>query len=886
MKIIVFTALLLFVIAPLFAREVEILVEDADLGLPLEGAVIRSWDGRQYTCGRDGKALVNVPDDRQVVLQAAYPGYENGRLVITMGSAAYKISLRLSGVMESRELVIEAERPGTGETKTGRSVAVSGREITQTAEIGVIEDVMNSIKLLPGVGYSGFFNAQPSIRGGFPGDMNASLDGYYVMNPYHWGGGFSIFDPRMVESAQLSHGVFSARYGHTISGLLDISSKKPSPADTEYELGINSSAANFALSFPFAATGSRGGILIMGRITYYDPVIWLMQALGDAFVDIGLYTQEQADSLNAIRQAPYIRSMTITGNYRFSDDLEIRSTGFWGMDGVGFSYDYESKESGGISSVSRTVLDWTNYQGFITATLNWNPRNDMLAKIIIGVGYEDSEVDAKAKNSIRKNKFSDDFLDKYSTPGLEPFLEQGPSPYNTDSFVRQSDLMVNAQARADYDWEPGKGFLVAAGIQEMFTMYKMKGSQQGAYERRFYSLRQADQDRILRMIPDWLWENVSEQFKNDLRIAFPSPPYSSDAENYLLTTSGYSLVEYSTPNKRFNAELGLRIDHYYLFNDDFSLSTRPAFNPRFNAELNVFKNKWIIESFDISAGTGLFSTVDNSIFMAEEKHNLIELKPNRSWTSVLGTRITFPEGIILNIEGYYKYIFDRLYVPIRFGLEEFEIRPQSDGEGHVWGIDLMLQKLQSRYWDGWLTYSFSWARYRDPSSNNANMGISGGTRGNDWYYPNFHRFHNLNLVVNYRPSQKFNFYTRFGLASGTQLSRRLTYRPETYPVLMYDDDPENFQLVQKYDWPSRRDEENRTGPSLSLDIKFSYFGMNRTGRLRYELYAAVENLLSLVYMPQGNPGYNTYTGEISADSSSASYGMPIPIPSFGFKLSY
>jgi len=48
----------------------------------------------------------------------------------------------------------------------------------------------------------------------------------------------------------------------------------------------------------------------------------------------------------------------------------------------------------------------------------------------------------------------------------------------------------------------------------------------------------------------------------------------------------------------------------------------------------------------------------------------------------------------------------------------------------------------------------------------------------------------------------------------------------------------------------------------------------------------VENLLALVYSPKGNIGFNSYTGEVSTDSSSASYGMPIPIPSFGFKVSY
>ena len=271
--------LLLFFFAaiPLFARDVAITVMDTELNLPLEGALVRSWDGRQYVCGKDGSILISVPDDRQVIVQANYPGYEGGRLIITTDKNQYTLGLRLSGIMENKELVIEAARPGTSETVTGRSVAISGREIAQSAEIGIIEDVMSAVKLLPGVGYAGSFNAQPSIRGGHPGDMSAALDGFYIANPYHWGGGFSIFDPRMVQSAQLSHGVFSTRYGHTISGLLDITTKNPSPTETELELGVSTSTASVSLSFPFIGKSSvsRGGILFMGRITYYDPIIAL-----------------------------------------------------------------------------------------------------------------------------------------------------------------------------------------------------------------------------------------------------------------------------------------------------------------------------------------------------------------------------------------------------------------------------------------------------------------------------------------------------------------------------------------------------------------------------------------------------------------------------------
>jgi hypothetical protein len=865
----------------LFARDVQIIIEDIELNLPLEGAMIRSWDGRQYICDENGKALISVPDERQVVIQAAYPGYENGRLVIVPGTGEYILGLRLSGIMEGRELVIEAARPGTSETRTGRSVAVSGRDIAQTAEIGVIEDVMSSVKLLPGVGYAGFFDAQPSIRGGDPGDMSASLDGFYISNPYHWDGGFSIFDPRMVQSAQLSHGVFSSRYGHTISGLLDISAKKPSPTEIEFELGANTSAANFNLSLPLSgkSSASRGGILFMGRITYYDPVIALAQEMSKVIKEIEI--------INSIRVAPYIRSGTITGNYRFFDNLEFSATGFWGMDGVGVTYENSSYTSI-LSSSSNADFDWTHYQGFITAGLSWNPRNDMLLKFSTGTGYEDSVVNGEMLSQINNKHFSDFFMTNYYDKYLyllDDSVFINPYQYSTTSLIRQSDFLYNAQARVDYDWELGNGFLFAAGIQEMFTLYNITGIQQMNRERRLRALNENEQNNIFSQLGiDEDAILVRNFLKENLFVNFPAK-YEPDLGNKLFTTSGYILAEYHTPDNRLKTELGLRVDHLYLAGDGFTLQSKPALNPRLNLDYNIFKNRWIFQSLDISAGTGLFSSVNDNIASAEKNYNLTEAKPNRSWTSVFGARLEFPEGLSFNIEAYYKYIFDRTYVPVTFNLEELDIRPRFDGEGRVWGIDILLQKLQSRYWDGWLSYSFSWAQYRDPSGILDGMGLSGGNRGDDWYFPSYHRFHNLNLVLNVKPVPRINIYTRFGLASGVQISRRIGNSPISYPVYVSEGGTGYF--IEKYYWPSQRDENNRTTPSFLLDIKFSLLGKNNdTKKTRSELYVAVENVLALLYTSQGNTSFNQYTGQVDTGSMSASYDIPIPIPSFGFKYSY
>ena len=422
----------------------------------------------------------------------------------------------------------------------------------------------------------------------------------------------------------------------------------------------------------------------------------------------------------------------------------------------------------------------------------------------------------------------------------------------------------------------------------MFTRYSSKGIQKVLAEKALGNFKSDEPDEQREILielgidpDDPANAGIITYLKRYLMVNF-QVEYPPNAYNRLFSTSGYVLSEFNTANKRFGAELGLRVDHYYLLGDGFSLISKPIPNPRLNLDFNILNRQGFIQKLDLSAGTGLFSSISTNVLIAEEKYNIEDFKPNRSWTSVIGGRIEFWEGLSLNIEGYYKYIFDRLYIPISLGLDDVDVQPHFNGEGRVWGIDLQLQKMQARYWDGWLSYSFNWSKYRNPDGGNSDMGISGGTQGKDWYFPSYHRFHNLNLVLNIKPSPRFNIYTRFGFASGVQISRRIGNAPISYPVY----DREQGIFIEKFYWPSERDEKHRTTPSFPLDVKFSILGSSSSGKARYEVYVAVENILALVYSAQGNTSFNSYTGEEDTGSMSASYEIPIPIPSFGFKISY
>jgi hypothetical protein len=756
-----------------FGEELTITVIDEELDIPLEGAMIVSWDGKELFCDSEGRAVVEIPSGRPVIVRISYPGYEGSRVVLQPGITEYTATLRLGGTMEAQELVIEASRPGSSETVSGQSVAISGRELARQSETGILEDVMQAVKLLSGVGYVGNYATMPSIRGGEPDDITAVFDGFYVERPFHWGGAFSIFDPKMVESAQVSHGIFSARYGHTISGLLDIHAKNPSTETAEANLSLSTSAANLSLSFPF---GKSGGLNLMGRVTYWDPFVETAK----------IFFKE----IRFISRAPYIRSAALGASYDLSADLSLSVNGFFGIDGIAAIYE-------------ATDFAWNNKIGFLTSALNYSPRQNILFRTRVGVGFSQNEM-----NGIVYNEIWD--------------MMSG------DQDMIFSDSAANVQGRFDLDWDLGSGFVFSAGVEERYSRWERS-------------------------------RHVSHTGNSDPVIAI-------DILNQGFTSSLYAILEYKSANRRFGIEAGIRGDHFLLLGEDFVLKGIPVVNPRLNLNFNLLENKGIIDALTLTAGTGLFSSVNNVLQNISGRDGIDPLTEtqNRSWNNVIGAKIDFDGGYSFILEGYVKLVFKRAYTKTN---ETGNLRESDyffDGEAFIWGFDCMLQKFSSRYWDGWISYSFINAKYRDPQSTDL------ARNNGDWYYPSFHRFHTLNVIFNYKPVPAVQLTTRFSLASGVPVPR--------VERIYYDG--------SRYQWDLVYDDMSRTGVAIPLDIKLSLFGSQKNGKVLRELYVSIENIFSLFYTAKGWPDIDSATGEKTSYHTMATYELPVPMLTFGIKWSY
>jgi hypothetical protein len=501
----------------------------------------------------------------------------------------------------------------------------------------------------------------------------------------------------------------------------------------------------------------------------------------------------------------------------------------------------------------------------------------MLLKAKLGAGYEQAKIDSL---------IAYDYLRVYEWKNGIRNLSYALGGEYLDNYFDGIQTSSNIQGRLDFDWSLGNGFLFALGAEELFSqrVSEMEG--------KFFIEQRISGPYPAPPLPATIPAG-EERF-----IHYPMYGNMPETRNQRFNSSAYILSEYTSPAKRFGAEMGLRADHLYFNGKDFSIQTMPVLNPRLNLDFNVFRGRGFAESIDLTFGTGLFSSMNNAIasISLDDSIGDFELKPNRSWTSVIGLKEDITGGWSFNLEGYYKHVFDRAYqYTIREPGSELSSRFfRFNASGIIWGFDLMLQKFESRYWDGWLSYTFTNARYYIPEyplSDRPGEIIEYG-----WYYPRFHRFHNINLVLNFTPIKNFNIYTRLGLASGRPkvVTGEITaYYVELWnengPVLVPDEkNPGKFktQVIKKYKRRIWYDDDSRTTWSVPLDLKLSYSISNPRNKVKTEIYLAAENLFSLVYKSQTNTSFNGYTGQEDTGSDSASYEMPVPMVSIGLKWSY
>ncbi|MDP3274887.1 MAG: TonB-dependent receptor plug domain-containing protein [Deltaproteobacteria bacterium] len=178
---------------------------------------------------------------------------------------------------DEQDVTVRGTRPEPG---------AATREIFRAEELttvpGTFGEPLRVVASLPGVGRSplgvGFF----LVRGASFENTGFIVDGFPVLNLYHFGAGPSVIASPFVSSVEFEPGNYPLAYGRFSAGLIQVRTDAPRPRKLRAIVEIDLLRASGFISAPIGQTGSLSFAM---RRSYYDP--FLLAVAPGVFVGYG-----------------------------------------------------------------------------------------------------------------------------------------------------------------------------------------------------------------------------------------------------------------------------------------------------------------------------------------------------------------------------------------------------------------------------------------------------------------------------------------------------------------------------------------------------------------------------------------------------------------------
>ncbi len=863
------------------ALELPLLVKDGDLDIPLEGVYVyvKNLPQAKTLTDTDGNAILSLPDNIvfPLTILCATPGYAvTAAEIKSSGFSSTKenplvITMVLDTVLEGEELVVEGERKGKIEEKPGVAIVRTSEELKTTAQIGIIADVMTAVAALPGVGFKLGMNTDPSIRGGYPAEMGVTFDGMYLIEPFFWDGMVSILSPYMVDSVKLSTGIFSARYGQGTSGLLDTSSANIGDAK-KLTFNISTISADAAIELPL---GDKNKLFLYAHATDLSSIKWLARGFLNA-----LYKDDK-ESLAGVKRIadlfkrmPYIYS--VYGKWEFTPvpDLSLAVQALFAMDGSKLAIETKVTDSYEDTSVidpfassfryypyaTIDSIQYTNMQAYNSLNVRWLPSRSSFVNILGSYAIHSEVTDNRFYEYIFGISSESDHDGNDIITGVRGYSE---TEYKTE----ENKILQQVQGKAQTDISLASNSILSFGLEEVYKTY-MKSSHWLQMDVKYTKDEYGNLEQVLELL------HVNQSFT----------PLNNTTDSSL-----FALWAFGSNSSLFEGELGLRAEHYYLWNKEanFDMNSIPSVNPRARVVYTPLQNKGMLSRLSLSAGSGLYSALSEAAKSIQKDSFLSSsLVPDTAWTSVLGTRLELDEDFKLTLEGYYKYYLSRMYVfADERDLNSTVWYTRSDGQGYTAGADLMVEKKISSWFSGYVSYSFLYARFYNPSlpQYDTQTTTTGDPLGL-WYYPSYHRFHTFHAVLDFFLPKDMTLTLGASYATGALCKSVIDKEEEMMSGTYSDPNLDTSGKIRIYS------DTDRHYADWPIDVRFSRKGTFKNPKKTWEWYIAVENLLGFIsekkkteQSAKAGLEYESSGWVIGEGMFKVDMGW-VPLPSFGVKF--
>ncbi len=237
-------------------------VEDNETGERLISAhVLETESGIGTSTNEYGYFSLKVPG-KTARLHVSYLGFVTDTTQVAIGDDV--ISIRMDKSLTLKEVVIYSDSKDRYQVVSLDGSKIDPDRIESSTGLGGEFDLHQYAVQLPGVTTGADGIGGVNIRGGNNDQNLVLMDGVPIYNPTHAIGVLSVFNPYIINDAELTTGSFSARYAGRLSSVIDVHTKEGSFRKWGFTGGIGTLSANALIEGPIVK--DKVTLLVAGRI--------------------------------------------------------------------------------------------------------------------------------------------------------------------------------------------------------------------------------------------------------------------------------------------------------------------------------------------------------------------------------------------------------------------------------------------------------------------------------------------------------------------------------------------------------------------------------------------------------------------------------------------
>ena len=200
------------------------------------------------TTGKDGRFVLTVPANKELVILFSFVGYETDSVAVRMKPGEHH---DLSRTLVPTSTQLESLEIKDQQIRTNTFNRLDPRVLTFIPTINAsVEDL---IKTMPGVSSHNELSSQYSVRGGNYDENLVFVNDIEIYRPFLVRSGQqegqSFLNPDLVSGISFSAGGFDAKYGDKMSSVLDIKYKKPTEFAGSFDVSLLGASAHLEGTF-------------------------------------------------------------------------------------------------------------------------------------------------------------------------------------------------------------------------------------------------------------------------------------------------------------------------------------------------------------------------------------------------------------------------------------------------------------------------------------------------------------------------------------------------------------------------------------------------------------------------------------------------------------